>query len=802
MYHLDNTSGVPEMPEPKEEQSITPRWFGESQEQGGISWPGADWFNTVQAELLNLLQAAGIQPEKKSFNQLSKAIPVLGDSVIRRDLSSHEQELGASIVNSAFNIPVQKYLYPCPDDFLVGTFFDNGKNKTIYLASSPDGITFYRLNTNPLAGINAATTGRDPSILYFNGYWYIAYTGSQNLGNVGDFTVMRSRDMITWKSYPVKAYGNSVIYKKPGAVIGGGISAIKDVWGPSLYVADNQLYAILIVSYNDDTTDIDGNKIGWQVPISLRCNDLDSLTFDLPKLLLHNQDVPRLDTEVIFSAGHYYAVVKNEFNKNIELWISDSPDEGFTQVNSIDFGLHVEGPSLVFNNAKKLWYLYADAYELQGVYYYSTSPDLVTWSSAKKIDAPFQMRHGSVINLSCLPDSVSAIESFKTACALQNAQGILQQLKISGVQYLAENLSTEPVQDKMYAVLGSTDVTLTIPTNYHPHECTVFYVYKASQASTGGITVAGPMINGTFKIGYGDSNQTLFAFVLDPSSKRYNCMGVPSFDTLRNRNNTWTKTNIFNGTVDVAQFLNIGQSNAATGVRRLAFYAQGDGEVSAYVQGSSTGELTLQGNNGVGSAGNLYPTTSAAGFSLGKNTNLWSAVYAQNSAINTSDAREKTSPKDISDDEVSAFFNIGQLPWVWQWLQRYQTEGDNARLHAGPTVQAAIEIMTEHGLNWRNYAAFCYDEWDALDEVWDEWPEEYETIPAQPAIVDNGVIISEEVPERRVLIREAGRILVQKGRPAGNRFSFRKEELLLWVLRATISKMTDIESRLTKLEQR
>lgn len=39
MYHLDNTSGVPEMPEPKDTQTISTRWFGESQEQGGISWP-------------------------------------------------------------------------------------------------------------------------------------------------------------------------------------------------------------------------------------------------------------------------------------------------------------------------------------------------------------------------------------------------------------------------------------------------------------------------------------------------------------------------------------------------------------------------------------------------------------------------------------------------------------------------------------------------------------------------------------------------------------------------------------------
>ncbi|HHQ8127405.1 TPA: hypothetical protein ACSUNK_001369 [Klebsiella pneumoniae] len=74
MYHLDNTSGVPEMPEPKETQTISTRWFGESQEQGGISWPGADWFNTVQAELLNILKKSGITPDKQSFTQLSQAI--------------------------------------------------------------------------------------------------------------------------------------------------------------------------------------------------------------------------------------------------------------------------------------------------------------------------------------------------------------------------------------------------------------------------------------------------------------------------------------------------------------------------------------------------------------------------------------------------------------------------------------------------------------------------------------------------------------------------------------------------------
>ncbi|HHS9464686.1 TPA: hypothetical protein ACTWZ9_000173 [Raoultella planticola] len=98
MYHLDNTSGVPEMPEPKDEQSISPRWFGESQQQGGISWPGADWFNIIQAELLSILDAAGIQVEKKQFNQITQAIKQIGGDGLRQSLESDAEGEGGYLV--------------------------------------------------------------------------------------------------------------------------------------------------------------------------------------------------------------------------------------------------------------------------------------------------------------------------------------------------------------------------------------------------------------------------------------------------------------------------------------------------------------------------------------------------------------------------------------------------------------------------------------------------------------------------------------------------------------------------------
>ncbi|EQB3159681.1 tail fiber domain-containing protein, partial [Klebsiella pneumoniae] len=143
---------------------------------------------------------------------------------------------------------------------------------------------------------------------------------------------------------------------------------------------------------------------------------------------------------------------------------------------------------------------------------------------------------------------------------------------------------------------------------------------------------------------------------------------------------------------------------------------------------------------------------------LGATSLRWKQLYAANSTINTSDANHKTVPVNPSEAEMAAFYEIASLPWAWQWLEKYQIEGDEARLHSGPTVQAAIEVMGKHGLNWTDYSAFCYDSW-------------------QEETDSEGNII-----------------------PAGGVYSFRKEELLLWMLRATVEKQKLFEKRLSALE--
>ncbi|MFC0911940.1 hypothetical protein ACFGYH_02570 [Pasteurella multocida] len=76
MYALDNDSGVQTMPEVKAKKfnHTEPRWFTEGGNGVAPSYPGADWFNIVQAELLNILIEANITPDKSQLNQITLAI--------------------------------------------------------------------------------------------------------------------------------------------------------------------------------------------------------------------------------------------------------------------------------------------------------------------------------------------------------------------------------------------------------------------------------------------------------------------------------------------------------------------------------------------------------------------------------------------------------------------------------------------------------------------------------------------------------------------------------------------------------
>ncbi|MFM3330367.1 tail fiber domain-containing protein [Klebsiella pneumoniae subsp. ozaenae] len=240
----------------------------------------------------------------------------------------------------------------------------------------------------------------------------------------------------------------------------------------------------------------------------------------------------------------------------------------------------------------------------------------------------------------------------------------------------------------------------------------------------------------------------------------------------------------------------------ASGAKALEFYVNGGTTYTQRIVATSTTVMSLETGGNLSVNGNTYPNADGT-YSLGTPSGRWSQVFASNSVIGTSDETHKTRPRADTPAETDAYYEIGQLPGVWQWLEKYMVEGDDARLHSGPTVQAAIAVMDKYGLDWREYSAFCYDEWEAQDAIIETWDDEWEVIPGTPAELDEaGNVLVEAVPETRTLIRAAGSNVIQEAREAGSVYAFRKEELLFWISRATISKQQDIEKRLAAIEAR
>ncbi|SQS92201.1 phage tail protein [Escherichia coli] len=103
MFYIDNDSGVTVMPPVSAQRSAIVRWFSEGDGNNVITWPGMDWFNIVQAELLNTLEEAGIQPDKTKLNQLALSIKSImsNNALLIKNNLSEIKTAGASAQRTA-----------------------------------------------------------------------------------------------------------------------------------------------------------------------------------------------------------------------------------------------------------------------------------------------------------------------------------------------------------------------------------------------------------------------------------------------------------------------------------------------------------------------------------------------------------------------------------------------------------------------------------------------------------------------------------------------------------------------------
>lgn len=145
---------------------------------------------------------------------------------------------------------------------------------------------------------------------------------------------------------------------------------------------------------------------------------------------------------------------------------------------------------------------------------------------------------------------------------------------------------------------------------------------------------------------------------------------------------------------------------------------------------------------------------------IGEPSTRWSVVYAATGSINTSDAREKTEVSAMSPSEINASIDLAKEIGTYKFIASIEAKGDDARTHIGMTVQRAIEIMEYYNLDPYSYSFICHDEWGETEEAFD----------------DDGTVISNAVP-------------------AGDRYGFRVDQLLLFIASGFNSRLLEIEGR-------
>jgi hypothetical protein len=157
----------------------------------------------------------------------------------------------------------------------------------------------------------------------------------------------------------------------------------------------------------------------------------------------------------------------------------------------------------------------------------------------------------------------------------------------------------------------------------------------------------------------------------------------------------------------------------------------------------------------------FYPSTDSFS-SIGLASMRTSLIFSATGTINTSDAREKDTPRSFTTNELAASRELGESVGVWRFLTAIAEKGDAARQHIGMTVQHAIEVMESHGLDPMAYGFICYDEWDA---------------------------VAAEVDEEGTVIRPAV--------AAGSRYGFRTDQLSFFLIRGLVADNAEIKARLT-----
>ncbi len=255
------------------------------------------------------------------------------------------------------------------DNMYLGCFFDANDSNKLVLKLSKDAKNFQTIKKLDIVG-------RDPSIIYYNGYFYIAVT---NYTATRDLIIYKSSDLINFETNYVSM----------------GLLSWNSRWAPEFYVEDNNVKLLISAKETSESK----FKI-------LMC-DIDLTNFECSNMsdITPGSNISFIDPQLIKIGDTYYLTVSNQetLGESYVYIYSSSTIGNWSLVNGNVFKTcqHVEGSYILPISNRFL--IYGDPAYISGIVYVDTNNLAVTDSIGQprdniiSINGLWDVKHGSVM---------------------------------------------------------------------------------------------------------------------------------------------------------------------------------------------------------------------------------------------------------------------------------------------------------------------------------------------------------------------------------------------------------------------
>lgn len=420
--------------------------------------------------------------------------------------------------------------------FYYGSFFNIG-SRNINIVVSKNGIDFSDTVIVRLPD-GQTTYNSDPSIVFFKGRWYVAYTTTQ--AGVFDFGIGYSDDLFIWKNKFAQLNNGSAVCSNT-IPWDDGTRPASMIWAPEFTVINNELYVIVSIYLGYDTTSGASSTLNRFGTGIARLIDPESFTFgELTRINYSDNSgddnyYSRIDAIIKYDQKNnkYWQVVKRENYGILDTFVSNELHGTYQYLGTIDALQNVPGASTGYLNTsgieaptvyqlpdEETWSIAFDMYNTSDGIGYVTTKDFVTFSTPAKLTLD-RLRHGTIQSSSETPLTPEA--EYQLTSYIRSSSAVIHYNRPLSSQDTPNGMSIIPQSDTIYhAAVGGRTINLVRPVgkNYPKN----FYFTLDLDGAQHKLTIAGDVFNGPIVIGNGITNNKLVRFEWDGFNGKYRCV--------------------------------------------------------------------------------------------------------------------------------------------------------------------------------------------------------------------------------------------------------------------------------------